>query len=154
MVDGVDLQFRESRCRPLPERVFPCFSEEFPCGLSRKPPIPVWQGCQEPRKVVWEELRERTGNEKFLLVGLAHGFEPQCGAVRFESNQAERWAGVQLANIPAEVETQWFDHRLDPLAQFLEPAQSREWARRWPLPFGTTWRNRLRDRQVIRRASQ
>src|SRR5258708_34641260 len=128
MGDRVDLQFRQSRRRSSPERVFPYFTEKFSCGLPRKPPIPVWPGCQYARKVAWEELRKRTGNEEFLLVGLAHGFEPQCRAVRFESNQAERSAGVQLADIPVEVETQWFDHRLDPLAQFLEPAQSCEWA--------------------------
>src|SRR6202041_3975817 len=130
MVDGVDLQFRQSRRSSLPEHVFSYFTEKFSCSLPRKPSIQVSPGCQYTRKVVWEELRKRTGNEKFLLVGLAHSFEPQRRAARFEANQAERWAGVQLAKIPVEMETQWFDHRLDPLARFLEPAQSREWARR------------------------
>src|SRR5258707_251865 len=113
MVDRVDLQFRQSSRRSLPERVFPYFTEKFSCGLPRKPPIPVWPGCQYARKVAWEELRKRKSNEKFLLVGLAHSFEPQCRAVRLKSNQAERWAGVQLAEIPVEMETQRFDHCLD-----------------------------------------
>src|ERR1700686_3419118 len=44
MVDGVDLQFGQSRCCSLPERIFPYFTEKFSCGLPRKPSVPVWPG--------------------------------------------------------------------------------------------------------------
>src|SRR5712691_11347277 len=137
MIDRIDLQIGQSRCCSSPERVFLYFTEKFSCGLPRKPSIPVWSSCEQPRKVVWEELGKRTGDGEFLLVGLAYSFEPQGRAIRLESNQAERGAGIQLADIPVEMETQWCDYRLDPLAQFLEPAQSCEWASRRLLPLVT-----------------
>ena len=109
-----EIAYTSRRCS-LPERVFLYFREKFSCGLPRKPSIPVWSSCEQPRKVVWEELGKRTGDGEFLLVELAYSFEPHSRAIRLESNQAERGAGIQLLDIPVEMETQWFRQWTPPL---------------------------------------
>ena len=73
-----------------------------------------------------EGKRERI----FALVWGAHGLEPNRRPIGFIANQAERWAGIELAEPAVEVKPPCSDLLLHPALEIGEPAKPSERAAR------------------------
>ena len=96
MIHGRDLKARQARSGSFPKPRFTIESQGLAGGLESQPCIPSSSTVQDSRNAVRAEVCQSERDSPFPDIWFADGFEPHRFPIRFESDQTESRAGIQL----------------------------------------------------------